>query len=133
MMLIETISSTNFKKYTLNKSLFINKKNNVLVLKEVGRMQSKDTIKKKNFVWKGNYKINIKTALTSDLKIGFADDSFDKKCHLKEDKILRNSMPAIWKKNKLISIPFLDKRKKLIATCIPIKVKEYNEYIMLSN
>ena len=67
------------------------------------------------------------------MKIGFADDSFDKKNHLKEEKILIKSMPAIWKKDKIISIPFLDKRKKLIATCTPIKITEFNEYKIISN
>ena len=133
LMLLEVLNSPNFKRHPLNKNLFINKKHKILVVKEVGRMQSKDSIKKKNFVWKDIYKIDIKTPLTSDLKIGFADDSFDKKSHFKEEKILINSMPAIWKKGKIISIPFLDKRKKLIATCIPIKISEFNEYKMISN
>tara|TARA_Y100000991_G_C21728312_1_gene245202 strand:- start:165 stop:563 length:399 start_codon:yes stop_codon:yes gene_type:complete len=132
-MLIDILNSYDFKRHTLNKNLFINKKNNILVVKEAGRIKSKESIKKKNFIWRDIYKINIKTQLTSDLKIGFADDSFDKKSHFKEDKILINSMPAIWKKDKIISIPFLDKRKKLIATCTPIKISEFNEYIMISN
>ena len=131
--MIDILNSPDIKRHTLNKNLFINKKHKILVVKEVGRMQSKDSIKKKNFVWKDIYKIDIKTPLTSDLKIGFADDSFDKKSHFKEDKILINSMPAIWKKDKIISIPFLDKRKKVIATCTPIKISEFNEYKMISN
>ena len=133
LMLIDVLKSRDFKRHTLNKNLFINKKQNILVVKEVGRINSKETIKKKNFVWRDIYKINIKTQLTSDLKIGFADDSFDKKNHFKEDKVLINSMPAIWKKDKIISIPFLDKRKKLIATCTPIKISEFNEIKMISN
>ncbi len=133
LMLIDILNSYDFKRHTLNKNLFINKKNNILVVKEASRIKSKEPIKKKNFIWKDIYKINIKTQLTRDLKIGFADDSFDKKSHLKEDKILINSMPAIWKKDKIISIPFLDKRKKLIATCTPIKISEFSEYIMISN
>ena len=133
LMLIDVLKSRDFKRHTLNKNLFINKKHNILVVKEVGRIKSKEPIKKKNFVWRNVYKINIKTQLTNDLKIGFADDSFDKKNHFKEDKVLINSMPAIWKKDKIISIPFLDKRKKLIATCTPIKISEFNEYKMISN
>jgi hypothetical protein len=131
--LIDVLKSRDFKRHTLNKNLFINKKHNILVVKEVGRIKSKESIKKKNFVWRNVYKINIKTQLTNDLKIGFADDSFDKKNHFKEDKLLINSMPAIWKKDKIISIPFLDKRKKLIATCTPIKISEFNEFKMISN
>jgi len=133
LMLIDVLKSRDFKRHTLNKNLFINKKHNILVVKEVGRIKSKESIKKKNFVWRNVYKINIKTQLTNDLKIGFADDSFDKKNHFKEDKVLINSMPAIWKKDKIISIPFLDKRKKLIATCTPIKISEFNEFKMISN
>jgi len=133
LMLIDVLKSRDFKRHTLNKNLFINKKHNILVVKEVGRIKSKESIKKKNFVWRNVYKINIKTQLTTDLKIGFADDSFDKKNHFKEDKVLINSMPAIWKKDKIISIPFLDKRKKLIATCTPIKISEFNEFKMISN
>jgi tRNA(Ile)-lysidine synthase len=133
IMLIDVLKSRDFKRHTLNKNLFINKKHNILVVKEVGRIKSKESIKKKNFVWRNVYKINIKTQLTNDLKIGFADDSFDKKNHFKEDKLLINSMPAIWKKDKIISIPFLDKRKKLIATCTPIKISEFNEFKMISN
>ena len=133
LMLIDILNSYDFKRHTLNKNLFINKKHNILVVKEAGRIKSKEPIKKKNFIWRDIYKINIKTQLTSDLKIGFADDSFDKKSHFKEDKILIKSMPAIWKKDKIISIPFLDKRKKLIATCTPIKISEFNEYKVISN
>jgi len=133
LILIDILNSNNFKQHTLSKNLFINKKHDILVVRELGRIQSKEPIKKKNFVWKDIYKINIKTPLTSDLSIGFADDSFDKKNHFKEDKILINFMPAIWKKDKIVSIPFLDKRKKLIATCIPIKISEFNEYKMISN
>ncbi len=131
--LIKIFNLPTFKKHTLNKYLFVNKKNNVLVLRDPGRTKLKDKIRKKNFIWKDIYKINIRISLTSDLKIGFADDSFDKKNHSKEDKILLNSMPAIWKKNKIISIPFLDKRKKSIASCIPMKMKEFNYYKQLSN
>ena len=133
LILLDILNSSDFKRHTLNKNLFINKKKNILVVKEAGRIKSKESIKKKNFVWRDIYKINIKTKLTSDLKIGFADDSFDQKNHFKEDKILINSMPAIWKKDKIISIPFLDKRKKLIATCTPIKISEFNEYKTISN
>tara|TARA_X000000368_G_scaffold304433_1_gene242769 strand:+ start:3118 stop:4419 length:1302 start_codon:yes stop_codon:yes gene_type:complete len=133
LILMDLFNSSNFKRHTLNKNLFINKKLNILVIKEAGRMQSKDNIKKKNFIWKDIYKINIKTNLISDLKIGFADNSYDKKNHSKEDQILINSMPAIWRKNKIISIPFLDKRKKPIATCVPIKISQYYGYKILSN
>jgi tRNA(Ile)-lysidine synthase len=133
LILIDILNSPDLKRYTLNKNLFINKKHIILVVKESGRMDSKEPIKEKNFVWRDIYKINIKTPLTSDLKIGFANDSFDKKSHFKEEKILINSMPAIWRKDKIISIPFLDKRKKLIATCAPIKISEFNEYKMISN
>jgi hypothetical protein len=99
----------------------------------VGRMQVKDIIKEKSFIWNNAFKINIKTLLTSDLKIGFANESFDEKHHHYEEKALISYMPAIWRKNKIISIPFLDKRKKTIASCIPIKFKEFNEYKILSN
>ena len=133
LKLIDNFSSSNFKKYALNKNLFINKKDIILVVREVGRMQVKDIIKEKSFIWNNIFKINIKTLLTSDLRIGFANESFDKKHHNYEEKVLINYMPAIWRKNKIISIPFLDKRKKTIASCTPIKIKEFIEYKTLSN
>ena len=84
-------------------------------------MQVKDVIKEKSFIWNNIFKINIKTVLTSDLRIGFADESFDKKHHNYEEKVLINYMPAIWRKNKIISIPFLDKRKKLSQAVLLLK------------
>ena len=49
LKLIDNFSSSNFKKYALNKNLFINKKDIILVVREVGRMQVKDVIKEKEF------------------------------------------------------------------------------------
>jgi hypothetical protein len=55
------------------------------------------------------------------------------KNHDNIDKKFNNYLPAIWKKNQIISIPLLDKRKKRIASCIPVKIKDYDEFKSLSN
>ena len=133
LRLINIFNLKNFTKYTLNKSLFINQKYNILVVKEIGRISKKDFIKNKSFTWHSTYKIHMNTSSYNEFRIGFADNSFDKKFHFIKDKNLIEYMPAIWKKNQVISIPFLDKRKKPIATCISLKIEDFREFKILSN
>lgn len=132
LKLIDIFYSMDFKKSTLNKSLFINQSSYILVVREIGRI-FKDPIKNKNFVWCNNYKISMNIPIEDELKIGFADNSFDMKNHDNIDKKFNNYLPAIWRKNQIISIPLLDKRKKRIASCIPVKIKDYDEFKSLSN
>ena len=132
LKLLANFSKSDFYNQTLNKIVFLNEKSLITLVREVSRIDKKDSISENTLFWDNFYEINSLLKKSKDLKISYFGNKMKLPKKYSKFKKIIPYLPAIWKKNKLLSVPQLDSKKSQVVSCKPINLSKFIETYNLS-
>ena len=132
LKLLANFSKSDFNNQTLNKIIFLNDKSLITLVREVSRIDKKDSISENTLFWDNFYEISSLSKKSKDLKISYFGNKMKLPKKYSKFKKIIPYLPAIWKKNKLLSVPQLDSKKSQVVSCKPINLSKFIETYNLS-